>query len=114
MRFDVFEIKRKRGSCLREFYEDGAWSFTYSEKDREITLTLYTTEELGAETVLNLYNGHSECELWGSGRDILAEEILRNGEPELTEIRKLLPQFKAGEYAFLGGFALCHSAHHCR
>lgn len=104
MVFDVFETKRKRGERIKEVFENGVWKFVYLTGEEECNLCAYSVEELDKNPQLNLYNGHDPKELMDSGRDILAEELLANGEPDFDEVKKILPQTKEGGYSFLGGF----------
>jgi len=53
----------------------------------------------------NLYLGHTANELLDSGRDILAEEILKQGEPDYATISTILPTLGQNAYCFLGGEA---------
>ena len=88
MKFDVMEIKRKRGEWIKEIFENGTWSIVYSDEKNKRRLDIYSVEDLDKTPELNLYNGHNPKELMDSGRDILAEELLKNGEPDFEEVRK--------------------------
>ncbi|MBE7024331.1 MAG: hypothetical protein E7412_07715 [Ruminococcaceae bacterium] len=105
MEFNVFETKRKRGEILKEFFADGVWKMTFGNKGEEKELVAYSVKDLSNVPELNLYNGHDPKELMDSGRDILGEELLKNGEPRFDEVKKVLSPTKAGGYSFLSGFA---------
>ncbi len=105
MKFDVFEVKRKRGASVKEIFENGVWSVVYSPVDEEHKLCAYSLDDLAKASELNLYNGHDPKELMDSGRDILGEELLAKGDPDFDEVRKVLPATKEKGYSFLSGFA---------
>lgn len=99
------KIKRKRNEWIEEIFEDGEWRIVYFDGKNELRLPGYSVEALDKTPELNLYNGHNPDELMVSGRDILAEELLADGEPDFEEVRKVLPHTKEMGYSFLGGFA---------
>lgn len=54
------------------------------------------------------YFGYSLEEITRSGRDILAEKVLRDGEPSAAAVKGILPTIEKGKYYFLSGRASWH------
>lgn len=94
--------QRFGGGTLTETLNDGVWSMEYAEKGNVTTLEMYDVNNLHPVVEKNLWNGMTAKELLANGRDILAEEMLKNGDPDYAEVAKLLPRFSNG-YAFLSG-----------
>ena len=105
MNSNNIKITRNNGEYIKEYFKDGIWEIVYSDGKNEKILHAYSLEELDKKTEINLYNGHNPKELMESGRDILAEELLKNGEPDFDEVKGILPCKKDGDYSFLSGSA---------
>jgi len=66
----------------------------------------YTHDSLNpSHQTSSLYLGFSANEVLDSGRDILAEEVLKLGEPDYKTVSTILPPLGQNAYCFLGGEA---------
>ena len=98
----IFEYKRPSGVILAEHYLDGRFFFKLKNGDEERELSMYSLDA-ECEEVRNVYLGHTKEEVLASGRDILGEKLLSNGDPEYSEVKKALPIITDNQFAFLGG-----------
>ena len=103
MRKTVFEIENKNGDALREYYDNGSFSMELSCNGNLKALSMYHVEDSTKEKELNAYGGYTEKELLDSGRDVLGEELLKNGEPDFKQVEKILPSITAGAFDILCG-----------
>lgn len=101
MKKTVFEIIKKKGDFLKEYYENGCFSMELCAGGKQKTFAMYRVEDIDKQKPLNAYGGYTEAELLDSGRDILAETLLRNGEPDFAEVEKILPPVTAGAFDIL-------------
>jgi hypothetical protein len=60
------------------------------------------------KTCQELYLEHSFTEVMNSGRDLLGEEILKEGIPSFPRMKGILPPVDRGRYCFLSGIASWH------
>ena len=98
------DYEKRSGAVLREFISDGELFFEYADEDRIERYSAYRAEK-DVPLPERLYLGHTLDEVLQSGRDILGEEILKNGEPEYSDIVGVLPRLTEDSYCFLGGEA---------
>ena len=98
----IFEYKRPSGVILAEHYLDGRFFFKLKNGDEERELSMYSLDA-ECEEVRDVYLGHTKEEVLASGRDILGEKLLSNGDPEYSEVKKALPIITDNQFAFLGG-----------
>ena len=98
----LFEYKYGLHHTLCELYEDEGFYFEYGDEADRRRLKLYS---LKAESVpqRNIYLGHTMEEVLASGRDILGEELLKNGDPSYSEVKLVMPEITEKSYCFLGG-----------
>lgn len=99
----VFEYKRTRGGVLREEFRDGAWYFCYSDGADTKNFYAYSLDDLDKKENRNPWGGKKPEDIFASGRDILAEELLRQGEPSYAAVKDLLPPIEEDAYSFLSG-----------
>lgn len=99
----VFEYKRTRGGMLWEEFCDGAWYVHYKDGAKERTFYAYSLADLDKINDCDPWGGRKPEEILASGRDILAEEILLDGEPCYKAVKRLLPPITEGAYSFLSG-----------
>ena len=112
MKKTVFEIEKKNGDTLKEYYENGSFAMELSLSGIVKRFSMYHVDDITKEKALNAFGGHTQEELLDSGRDILAEELLQNGDPDFNEVEKILPpvtdgsfDILCGAYSFLSGRA---------
>ena len=94
--------QRFGGGALSEVLNGSVWSMEYSEQGNTTNLKMYDVNCLTDKSRNNLYNGLPIKDLMASGRDLLAEAALANGDPDYAEVAELMPGFSNG-YAFLSG-----------
>lgn len=98
----VFEFKRPSGIVLKEVFCDGGFQFYLFMGGEERKICLYKVENEDIEE-RNLFLGYTAEEVLASGRDILGEKLCANGDPEYSEVKKVMPKITDKAYAFLGG-----------
>lgn len=103
MKKTVFEIANKKGDALKEYYENGSFAMELSLGGKVKLFSMYSVADLSKEKKLNNYGGYTEKELLDSGRDVLGEELLKNGEPNFSEVEKILPPITGGAFDILCG-----------
>ena len=103
MDFEIFKHKRLRNGELTEKFEDNRWTMFFSHNGNCRELSMYSVADLDRFEKRNIYNGHNLTKLMSSGRDILAEEILKNGEPDFDVVKSLLPEINKNAFSFLSG-----------
>ena len=99
----VFQYKRTRGGLIWEEFCNGAWYIHYKDEAKERTLYAYSLTDLDKIENRNPWGGRNPAQIIASGRDLLAEEILRDGEPTYDAVKRLLPPITEGAYSFLSG-----------
>ena len=93
-----------RSGRLTEYYGDGGFSFSLETEEGVRDIPLYTVkEELPAAG--DYYLGYTLERITASGRDLLAEAVLAEGEPDYRRVKEILPPLKKDTYALLGGVA---------
>ena len=98
----LFEYKYGLNNTLSELYENGAFYFEYGDEADRRRLRLYSlTKESKQER--DVYLGHTKEEVLSSGRDILGEALLKNGDPVYSEVKLAMPEITEKAYCFLGG-----------
>ena len=98
----VFEFVRHSGLKLSEFLSDNEFFFRLSDGEAQQKISLYKIDEPSDE-VRNLYLGHTMEEVLASGKDLLGEELMRDGDPEYSKVKSAMPIVTQKAYAFLGG-----------
>jgi hypothetical protein len=95
----------EEGAVLSEFIQEGRRCLILRRGDKEQCFELYRLEELNASSLdaPRYYLGHELSEVLNSGRDLLGEEVLAQGEPAYDQVRKILPSIHHNAYCFLGG-----------
>ena len=104
MRYEVFSHRRPTGDRLREIFEDGRLWLEYEAEGERREIRLYS-DEVREVRSSPLYLGHTLDEVMASGRDILGEEMLKNGDPDYGAIEGILPKITDKAYCFIGGIA---------
>ncbi len=99
----LFHYTHRNGS-LAEYYENGEFTFQYSDGETARTLSLYRIGRPCNEERA-LYCGYTKDEVLSSGRDLLGESLLKNGDPNYGEVKNALPPLFRNTYAVLGGVA---------
>ena len=104
MRQQVFSHRRPTGDRLTEIFEDGRLWLEYEADGKEYRIPLYSdkVEEVRSSP---LYLGHTLDEVMASGRDILGEQMLKDGDPDYGAINGILPRITEKAYCFIGGIA---------
>lgn len=95
---------QRSGNCsLTEFFEDGRWMLQLHADHQTILLEEYRPAASAAQGPRHIRMGRLDEELLNAGRDILAETLLTNGEPQYEEIAAILPPVRQDSYVFLSG-----------
>ena len=98
---EIFSYQSRIGT-LSEYYNGDTYVFKYKNDEGEHTLPLYPLKREEAPKG-PYYLGYTKEEIDASGRDLLAEAILAEGEPCYERIKEVLPPLSADTYAILGG-----------
>ena len=98
----VFEFTRPSGAMLCEVLSDSEFIFRLFDGDKTREISLYRIGDDVSEE-RNVYLGHTKEEILGSGRDLLGEELMRDGDPEYSRVKTVMPKITEKAYAFLGG-----------
>ena len=97
----IFEFVGRGGETLREIYSDNTFYFEFSKNESISRLNLYALGEKNSD-LRNVYLGHTMDEVLASGKDILGEEMIKNGDPVYSEVKKVMPKIDKSAYCFLG------------
>lgn len=97
----IFKIITRLG-VLSEEYADGGFRFVYRTEEKERILPLYSICRAESEAQ-NYYCGYTKDEILSSGKDLLAERLLANGDPDYCEVRSALPPITKNTYTVLSG-----------
>ena len=97
----IFTYTHRNGS-LSEHYGDGEFYFLYRSDEKEYKLPLYAVDRPVKEYG-EYYCGYKKDEVLSSGRDILAERLLTDGDPVYGEVKAALPPVVRNTYTVLGG-----------
>ena len=73
MKKTVFEIVKRNGDALKEYYQNGSFAMELSVDGNVKQFSMYHIDDLTKEKALNVYGGHTEEELLDSGRDVLGD-----------------------------------------
>lgn len=98
---NVFTYTRTRGSVLREELTGEGWVVYYDDRP----LTAYAPADLFTTEARNPWGGMDADTVLDSGRDLLTEQLLSEGEPDFDRVRRLLPPVEKDAYVFLSGAA---------
>lgn len=98
----VFEFKTSTGKTISEFIDNKTFKMIYEDKKGKYELDLYSVDDF-KEDERDVYIGYTIDEIIASGKDVLGEYLLRNGESDYSEVKKVLPKITKEAYAFLGG-----------
>lgn len=77
----------------------------YEKGGEKQVLSMYSVNELGKKEERTPYGGYGFQEILDSGKDLLGEIALKNGEPSYDEVKKLLPEILNVAYTFISGSA---------
>ena len=99
----LLSYKNRKGSLL-EFFENGEYYFELKYEEKTHTLPLYSVKP-EAISENSFYCGYTKEEILASGRDLLAECLLKNGDPDYAEVKGALPPLSKDTYTVLGGVA---------
>ncbi len=99
----VFEYTRHSGAVLREIWDGQAFSMIYTDSKSSVQLPMYTLSDLFETELVEPYFGLSADAVLASGRDVLTERLLAEGEPSYDRVKPLLPKVEDGAYGFFGG-----------
>ena len=95
---------QNRDSSLSEYYRDGKFYFLYRDGSKEWTLPLYEIER-PQKPSSEYYLGYTKEELLSSGKDLLAKELLKDGDPDYGRVKAALPPITQNAYTILGGIS---------
>ena len=98
---EIFSYRSRIGT-LCEYYNGDAFVFLYQNDEGEHTVPLYPLKREDAPEGA-YYLGYTKEEIDASGRDLLAEAILAEGEPRYQSVKAVLPPLSTDTYAILGG-----------
>ena len=99
----IFSYQYRDGS-LTEICENGKFYFLYNDGEEERILSLYSINRpLNEER--EPYCGYSKEEILSSGRDLMGEKLLKNGDPSYSKVKSALPPIVKDSYTVLGGVA---------
>lgn len=90
---------------IKETYNDGMWTMMLGDTAYD----MYSPQALSETERVPDYCGFSPGSLFKSGRDLLGEHLLRNGEPDFSEVKNSVPPLKNGTYMILGAAATWHN-----
>ena len=91
-----------RSGILKEYCENGEFFFKYENGNLDRRLSLYTILR-ECEDKITPYLGYTPDEILKSGRDVLGEKLIKNGDPSYREVKSALPPITKGGYIVLGG-----------
>lgn len=90
---------------IKETFNDGVWTMQLSDT----SYSMYSINNLEKNEVNTGFCGYSPEELFKSGRDLLGEKLLKNGEPDFSEVKASIPPLNSGAYMILGAPATWHN-----
>ena len=97
----TFEFKRICGGTLKEYFDGKTWWLEYTEGDIKEQIKMYDYEECKPAS-RELYLGHTKEEVLNSGKDILGEALMANGDVCYDDVVGVLPPVKDNAYCFVG------------
>ena len=103
MEFTSLLYRRRNGDTVTETYRDGAWHIALSQKEETAVLAMYDCADLQKSVSRELYAGMDLDALLDSGKDILGEKLLRQGNFTYADVETLLPPVRTDAYCFLSG-----------
>ena len=98
----IFEFVRHSGLKLSEHLLDNEFFFQISDGECQHKISLYKIDASLCEE-RDPYLGHTKEEVLACGRDLLGEELMRDGDPEYSKVKRAMPVITEKAYAFLGG-----------
>lgn len=101
----IFQFKRACGGILQEVWNGKAFAMQYFKEGQTTNLSVYSPCDLTQSAVCTPWYGMSVADVLASGRDILTDRLLSEGEPSYTRVAPLLPPVEEGAYMFFGGVA---------
>lgn len=104
MKLEAFSFTRTGGGKLCEYYDGQKWYFEYSDNNNTRAIDIYDIKE-NSKSYNRLYLGYTVEEVLDSGKDILAEKLLENGEISYREVKGILNPVTKNAFCFLGGTA---------
>lgn len=90
---------------IKDKFNCGQWSLQIGDFE----YNTYSLAELNNDEGCGDYCGFSLENLFKSGRDILAEKLLENGEPDFLEVKNCIPPINNGAYLILGAPSAWHN-----
>lgn len=98
----IFEYTRPSGVSLAEYASGKKYLFTLTRNGEAKELSLYEVDDNSTDE-RDPYLGHTVEEVLSSGRDILGEALTKDGDPEYSAVKRVMPKLTEKTYAFLGG-----------
>ena len=89
---------------LSEYFDEGIFYFEYEDENSKRKFECYSLSPTVKKKNI-LYLGHTLEEILDSPTDVLANELLKSGDPDYDSIRGVLPEITEDAYCFLGGAA---------
>lgn len=102
MSTEIFEYTNRRSVSIREYLDTDGLYLEYTKGGKATRLYCYPLNTSPKEEITP-YLGYTLDEVIDSGRDILGDRLLENGEPDYDSIRGVLPEITTDAYCFLGG-----------
>lgn len=104
----LFSYTRFSGAVLEETFQDGSWYLTYRDSKSSNSpgsriLRAYSLTAAPKPPRNNLWLGLTPRRILDSGRDIMGEALIANGDPDIDAVRECLPEIIGDAYCFLGG-----------
>ena len=90
---------------IKDKFNCGQWSLQIGDFE----YNTYSLAELNNDEGCGDYCGVSLENLFKNGRDILAEKLLENGEPDFLEVKNCIPPINNSAYLILGAPSAWHN-----
>lgn len=104
MIFKVFEHIRFSDGVITEYTDGSKWWLEYTDKSGKTAIPMYEINPQEDDCHLP-YLGHKLNEVLDSGKDILGNALILNGEPIYSNVESVLPRITEGSYCFIGSTA---------
>lgn len=90
---------------INEIFNDGVWSVEIGD----VVYRMYSLAQLFKNEDKPDFFGYTPDALFKSGRDLLAEKLLQNGEPDFEAVKNSILPLKNGAYMILGAPSTWHN-----